>query len=170
VKSLVADGLVVRDRKTKAYRLVDSDFVPWYLRAELHGVHRVELAMRNLASVMGTRYTPRLEQAAEPGVSMCLFENIPSGMVKSYIDELYDALVKHDARWEKVAEEHRGEKDPQFVGGFFAFGRMGEGIPEEERREMLKNDPRELPFDDGVAPTYQRYQDEQGRYVKLPEE
>lgn len=170
VKSLVAEGLATRDRRTKAYRLVDEDFEPWYLRAELHGVHRVELAMHNLARIMGSRYTPRLEQAAEPGTSMCFFENLPGAMTREYADALYDTLVRFDAEWEERADRHRDDPDQQFVGGFFAFGRIGPGISEEERRRMLKNDPRELPFDDSVAPTYRRYQDEAGRYVTLPDD
>jgi hypothetical protein len=169
VKSLVADGIVAHRKKTRKYSL-EREFTPWYLRAELAGSSRLRRAMQSLAGLMGSRYTPKLEDAAEPAVVMVLYENLPAHLLKQYIDDLYDTFIKFDAKWEKVAEEHRDESPRHFVGGFFSWGRIGAEISEEERRDLLRNDPRAVPYDDSVAPTFHRYQDTDGRYVKLPDD
>lgn len=169
VKSLVADGIVGYDKKTRTYRL-EREFTPWYLRSELGGTGRLARALQLLAGLMGTRYTPKLEDGSDPAVVMVFYENLPASLLKRYVDELYDTLVKFDAKWEKIADEHRDESPKHFAGGFFSFGRIGPEISEEERRDLLRNDPRAVPYDDSVAPTFRRYQDEEGRYVKLPDD
>lgn len=168
VQSLLEDGLVVTDEASGQLRQPDESFVPWYLRSELHPGEQLELFCDNFAALLGSRITPKGEQATIPAMVGTMILNMPEELVKEYIDELGGLIADFDTRWNERLKDRQQEDGNVLAGAVLTVGEIGEAMTPEQIERLERRDPRHLMYDDDVSPTYRRFYDEKGR--RLPRE
>jgi len=163
VQSLVEDGLVVQDEDSYKLRRPDESFVPWYLRPELHPGPQLEAVCDNFARLLGTRVTPKGEQAGIPATIGTMIVNMPQTQVKEYMEDLLCLLADFDTQWGERFKDQTPVEGSVLAGAVITIGEIGEPMNPELIRELDRKDPRHLAHDDEVAPTFRRYYDEHGR-------
>ncbi len=128
LRSLVEDGLVSFDEGSSRYRKPASRFRPWYLRKEAYDVERLERRLNYFARLLGSRVTPKAEDAPRPAALIGMYVNLPAERLDDFMDELRSELDAFDARWEKIASEAGPDVARVLTGGVMSFGYLGSPI------------------------------------------
>jgi len=136
LRSLVKDGLVVKDGKLGMYRRANPDFQPWYLRAEVFPGKALELFFEHVARHLGSRFTPKLEEGKTPASMCAVMSNIPAARLRDYVDDFYALMAEFDARWTEVDRDTAPGDQRVLVGCESIFGRLGPAIDEARMRQL----------------------------------
>lgn len=167
VGSLEQEGLLVHDRATDTVRRVQSSFVPWYRRPELHPGAQMDALCRGFARLLGTRLTPQAERGAIPALLMAVMHHMPSSMVRAYQEDFVRMVEQFDATWTRRLADlgidagapvsEGDEPDRVRAGATLAVGEMGPPLDEDTLDRLRRRDPRIIAFGDQAPPSYLQY-------------
>lgn len=136
LRSLIKDGLVVKDKRLGMYRRTNPDFQPWYLRTEVFPGRALELFFEHMARHVGSRFTPKLEEGSTPASMCAVMANIPESRLRDYADEFYGVMAEFDARWTKIDDEASDDEPRVFVGCEAIFGRLGPAVDGRSMQQL----------------------------------